>query len=381
MKILIVSMPSIHVLRWIKNLENTNHELYWFDVLGRGKLKTNESIEQFTNWQKRKIPYIKGEYFLSKKVPGIFNRLEKFVKVTPSEALHEIITKIQPDILHSFEMQSCSYPLLSTMKKFPKLKWIYSCWGSDLYFYQNSKFHKNLIVKTLNRVNYLQTDNYRDFHLAKKLGFQGGFAGVIPGGGGYDLKSNSKYFKAPSDRKIILVKGYQHKFGRALVILKALKDIQEDLNDYEIVVLGAHREIFDFLNNHQLPFKALGRHSLSNEEVIKLMGESVIYIGNSISDGIPNSLLESIMMGAFPIQSNPGSVSEEVIEDGINGFLIKNPYNVTEIASLVLNAIKNKDMLTKASTINQNLAKEKIDFRINQKKILQLYELVRERNA
>lgn len=381
MKILLVSMPSIHVRRWIKNLEDTDHKIYWFDVLGRGKLEIKTLDKQFTNWEKRKIPYIKGEYFLNEKFSYIYNRLEKYIKVTPAEALKNIINEIQPDIVHSFEMQSCSYPLLRVMKNFPNIKWVYSCWGSDLYFYQNSKYHKNLIVKTLKRIDYLQTDNLRDVQLAKKLGFQGGFSGVIPGGGGYDLKTFSKYIKAPSDRKIILVKGYQHKFGRALVILKALKEIQEDLNDHEVVVFAAHREVIDFINDHQLPFKALGRHSLSNEEVIKLMGESLIYIGNSISDGIPNTLLESLMMGAFPIQSNPGSVSEEVIEDGVNGFLIKDPNNITEITSLVLMAINKKDMLYKASTINQNLMKEKMDFKINQKMILKLYEIAKEGNA
>jgi hypothetical protein len=40
--------------------------------------------------------------------------------------------------------------------------------------------------------------------------------------------------------------------------------------------------------------------------------QSVLHIGNSISDGMPNALLEAMGMGAFSIQSNPGKVSEEV---------------------------------------------------------------------
>ena len=53
------------------------------------------------------------------------------------------------------------------------------------------------------------------------------------------------------------------------------------------------------------------------------MGKSGIHIANSISDGMPNALLEAMGMGAFPIQSNPGKVSEEVITHGKNGFLIE----------------------------------------------------------
>jgi hypothetical protein len=54
---------------------------------------------------------------------------------------------------------------------------------------------------------------------------------------------------------------------------------------------------------------------ISNSEVLEIMGQSVLHIGNSISDGMPNALLEAMGMGAFPIQSNPGKVSEEVIKE------------------------------------------------------------------
>ena len=126
MKILFVSMHSIHAIRWIENLKDTNNELYWFDVLDRGKLETVENVEQFIDWKQRKKRNLKGEYFISKKVPFLYHVLQPFLEVTANEKLEQIIKEIQPDVIHSFEMQGCSYPILKTMKKFPKLKWIYS---------------------------------------------------------------------------------------------------------------------------------------------------------------------------------------------------------------------------------------------------------------
>ena len=78
MKILFISMPSIHVIRWIENLKDTPYELYWFDVLGRGKLKTIDKVQQFTDWKKRKIAHIKGEHFLKKKFPFLYNNIAAF---------------------------------------------------------------------------------------------------------------------------------------------------------------------------------------------------------------------------------------------------------------------------------------------------------------
>ena len=57
MKILFISMPSLHAVRWIENLKESDHELYWFDVLGKGGLSTEIALKQITDWKKRKLPY------------------------------------------------------------------------------------------------------------------------------------------------------------------------------------------------------------------------------------------------------------------------------------------------------------------------------------
>ncbi|WP_396139704.1 hypothetical protein [Flavobacterium sp.] len=85
---------------------------------------------------------------------------------------------------------------------------MYSCWGNDLYYYKNFKGHRNTIIKVLKRVNYIHTDCQRDFEMAKSLGFNGDFLGVIPGGTGYKLDELQKFKMPVGQRKIILVKGY-----------------------------------------------------------------------------------------------------------------------------------------------------------------------------
>ena len=38
-------MPSLHAVRWIENLKESGHELYWFDITGKGKMY-KESTER-----------------------------------------------------------------------------------------------------------------------------------------------------------------------------------------------------------------------------------------------------------------------------------------------------------------------------------------------
>ena len=378
MKILFVSMPSLHAVRWIENLSESGHELYWFDVLGKGKLPTQLSIQQITDWKKRKLPYIKGEHFLRQKFPTIYNRLHPFLEVTANEKFTQILNEIQPDLVHSFEMQSCSYPILETMRKFPQIKWLYSCWGSDLFYYQNQPQHESKIKSVLSRIHYLHTDCNRDFILAKNLGFKGKHTGVIPGGGGFHLEQFLPFVKPIAERKIISIKGYHHHVGRGLVVIKAVQSIQKAIEKlgFEVVVFGAHPIVVDYVKDNKLPFQVYDRHGLAHNELLQLMGESAIYLGNSISDGMPNTLLEAIIMGAFPIQSNPGNVTAEIITDGKNGFLIDNPNNEKAIADLILRVLQEPTLLEEAKEINQNIAKERLAYSVNQQKIVALYQQI-----
>ncbi|MBZ4036570.1 glycosyltransferase [Flavobacterium sp. 17A] len=376
MKILFVSMPSIHVIRWIENLKDTHYELYWFDVLNRGRLETIDSVKQFTGWHERKLSYIKGEYFLRKKMPDLFQIFSPYLEINANEALENIILEIKPDIVHSFEMQSCSYPILKTMLKYPKLKWLYSCWGNDLYYYMNFKAHNSKIKNVLKRVDYLHTDCRRDFDLAKKLGFTGKYLGVVPGGTGYKLNELNEFKMPVSKRKIILVKGYEHHLGRGLNIVKALHLVQKEIESYQVIVFGSHPQIIDYIKKNDLNFGFFERHELSHDSLTKLMGEALLYIGNSISDGMPNTLLEAIVMGAFPIQSNPGVATEELITDGENGFLISDPESVLEIKEIVLKALSNLKLVETATVKNEKIALEKLDYSDNQLKVIEMYKTV-----
>ena len=376
MKILFVSMHSIHAIRWIENLKDTHHELYWFDVTNNGKLNTINKVHQFTNWKKRKISYIKGEFFLRKNYSSLYHLLNPFFEITANEYLEEVIQEIKPDLIHSFEMHSCSYPILKTMIKYKQIKWLYSCWGNDLYY--NGQIPKDLktIKKMLARIDFLHTDCHRDFEIAKSLGFRGDFFGVIPTGGGYDLALYKNYTIPFEERKIILIKGYEHLFGRGLNVVKAMQLTNVLLVNYEVVVFGAHQEVIDYIHSNKLPFKTFGRNDLSQRDLIKLMGKSFLYIGNSISDGMPNTLLEAIIMQAFPIQSNPGNATAEIIENKINGLLINDPNDVNEIKEKIIFALTNLQLVKQAMILNNEIAEQRLDYYLNQLKIEEIYSKI-----
>ncbi len=372
MKILIVSMRAIHSTRWVSQLRDSGHEVFYFDILNGGIIKEWDWVEQFTNWR-YKFGDFKGRYFLKK----YFYKAHKLLENDPEEEFERIIKLVKPDVVQSFVLYKCCVPILKVMQRNQNIKWIYSAWGNDLFYYKNLPKYRKDILEVLPEIDYMFADCIRDINIAKELGFKGGIAKSFPGGGGYELAKYKPFIKKLEDRKIILIKGYEQRFGKCSIVLQAISQILNKLEDYSIVVFGADKELLDYLDKHPVSKKITIYKALAHDDVLRLMGKSLIYIGNSTSDGMPNTLLESIIMGVFPIQSNPGEVTEEIIENNKNGLLINNPNNIDEIKTLILKAINNRDMLQKGFEFNQNL-KSKLDYDLIKEGVLETYKEIEE---
>lgn len=377
MKILMVSMFSIHFFRWAEQLRDTSHEVYWIDVFDSNTyVKNIDFIEQTVGWRNRwNYP---GRYLLKSRAPVLSNFLNKLNQRDLKSVLEEKIREIKPDIVHSFVLQSATFSILPVMIKFPEIKWVYSAWGNDLYYRQNLDRDLNNIKETLPEIDYMFADCSRDYLLAKELGFTGTYLGTYPTGGGYNLAEYDKFISGFKDRQGILIKGYQGKLGRCNMVLEGLIGIKSELRDYRITVYGANKEVYEFAEKCGLMewdnFEI--KYNLIQAEVLKLMGEAKISIGNSISDGLPNTLLEAIIMESFPIQSNPGGATAEIIAHEQNGFLINDPENSNEIRELISRAVESPLFLKKAIKHNTERVKPYLERSYIKNKVQNQYRLI-----
>jgi glycosyltransferase involved in cell wall biosynthesis len=143
-------------------------------------------------------------------------------------------------------------------------------------------------------------------------------------------------------------------------------------------VYSAHENVIKKINELNSIYKLSIEYSsrsqeINQEELLEKFGQAKIAIGNSITDGIPNTLLEAIILGAFPIQSNPGGVSEEYIKDGLNGFLIHNPFDLNEISTKIKKSLENEALLENATFLNKEISLELSDIEIRQR-VLGIYQ-------
>jgi hypothetical protein len=134
--------------------------------------------------------------------------------------VRNLIQKLKPDLIHVVEFQHAGYVLLRALAKplpgqRPKI--MSSNYGSDIFWFRRFPMHERKISALLSVSDYYTSECARDVALAKELGFIGKST-LIPntGGVGEGLWLEQQGSANAAGRRLVLIKGYQNKFGQAL---------------------------------------------------------------------------------------------------------------------------------------------------------------------
>ena len=114
-----------------------------------------------------------------------------------------------------------------------------------------------------------------------------------------------------------------------------------------------------------LALRASGKLDISvidyapHEKLLRIFGRARIYLGISISDGVSTSMLEAMVMGAFPIQTDT-SCCDEWYVDGEGGFIIPHD-DLDVVRDRVCRALRDDDLVDRAAEINWRTVAGKLD--------------------
>ncbi|WP_167631300.1 glycosyltransferase family 4 protein [Mariprofundus ferrooxydans] len=392
MKILLVAMTdSMHTARWISQINEQGWDVRVFSSIAFSHIANDLDASTIYN-----PLFSQRNMAKNKKVIGLNVRNRKLfdiIKSIVSDYMHNIslkslirvIKSFQPDIIHSLEIQNAGYLTLDAkqrMDSFPP--WIVTNWGSDLYLFGRLPEHRSRIEAVLSECDYYSCECIRDVGLAQKYGFTGQVMDVMPNTGGFDLARLSS-LRQPgeiSDRKVIMLKGYQGWAGRAQVGLRALARCSEILDGYEVVIYSpdyaTSLSAQLFTQDTGVPVTLLPCGT-SHEEILKYHGKARISIGLSISDAISTSFLEAIAMGSFPIQSWT-SCANEWCDDGVNCILVP-PEDPDVVELAIRRALSDDDLVNNAAMDNAVTVKERLDSNLLKQKTISFYNKVATENG
>jgi len=388
MRLLIVAMSeSVHTARWLSQIEGLGWDVSLFPSRDLGAIHPDirgvtvyhsfygeEASDGSVRTRGIRLPRNGLAY-----AARMFN--EKINPNYRAVRLMKLIRKMKPDLIHSLEIQHAGYLVLEAKKlsDFAFPPWIVTNWGSDIYLFGRLAEHIPKIRQVLATCDYYSCECLRDVALARSYGFTGKVLPVFPNTGGFDLEKVYKLRQQglTSERRLIMLKGYQGWAYRGLVGLRALERCADLLEGYTVAVyLGFNEEMKIaaelFSHSTGVPVEMIP-HS-SHEDILRLHGRARISIGIAISDAISTSFLEALVMGSFPIQSWTACANEWV-EDGITGLLVP-PEDPDVIEKAIRRALTDVDLVNRAAELNWQTAAERLDHKKLKPKIIDFYDSV-----
>ncbi|NTU76031.1 MAG: glycosyltransferase family 4 protein [Anaerolineaceae bacterium] len=296
----------------------------------------------------------------------------------------KIVQDANPDLVHAMRIPFEGMLAAYTPAAIPL---IISIWGNDLtlHAYRSARMMA-LTTRTLRRANGLLADAHRDLRLAQQWGYDPQKpSAVVPGAGGIDLTEINRQLdnqdaiieKLPTDVPLVInPRGFRPGSVRNDTFFQSIPLVLErNPNVYFICPgMAGQPEALRWVEKFHLEQKVGLLPFLTQSQLWNLFHRAVASISISSHDGTPNTLLEAMACGCFPIAGDIESI-REWITPGINGMLVQ-PDKAQDLAEALLQALDNTDLREKAAAINQEIIIQRGDVNINRERMLTFYKQV-----
>ena len=290
-----------------------------------------------------------------------------------SMKLMDYITNINPDVVHAMRIP---YEGMVTALVNPEQPFVLSTWGNDFSLHAPSnRMMGQLTEIALARADVLHTDCHKDLRLAKLWGYQGEKHLVLPGSGGVKLSDFSPEGRTKETEEIVIInpRGLRA-YVRNDVFFEAVSLVAKKYKHLRVICPGMKNSslVNKWLHQFSIVDKVDLLPLLPHSKMAALYRKASIVVSPSTHDGTPNSLLEAMASGCFPIVGEIESI-REWITPGVNGLLV-DPNDANDLANQIIEAIENPDLRERAADINLQIIKERASYSLGMEKVAELYD-------
>jgi Glycosyl transferases group 1/Glycosyl transferase 4-like domain len=283
-----------------------------------------------------------------------------------AQRLREIINRLKPDLVHAMRIPYEGMLAGMALAEEKALPLLVSVWGNDFTLHaRSSPFLARRTREALRRANALHTDCQQDQRLAHDWGFDPGKPSVVlPGGGGVQL---DVFYPVPGTEgayppTLINPRGFRayvcnQAFFQAIPLVLASHPQARFLCPSMAAEQQAHRWVKQLGIIGQV--ELLPRQT--RPAMADLFRRSTVAVSPSTHDGTPNTLLEALACGCFPVVGDIESL-REWIDPGVNGLLV-DPNDPRALAQAMVAALDQPELRLSARQYNSRLVAERADYR------------------
>ena len=303
--------------------------------------------------------------------------------------LNEIIVEVQPDLVHALRIPyegMLAGLAKSRAENFPTL--LISIWGNDFTLHAPSTplmgYHTRLALRN---ADALHADCERDIHLAADWGFDASRPSIVlPGAGGIDgnifyppadtslrgsntadaISATDEEIASPKDARsdapiIINPRGFRG-YVRNDTFFKAIPLVLKERPDAQFIcpAMAGESQAEAWIQELGIENSVKLTPPLAQKQLADTFRSAQVLVSPSTHDGTPNSVIEGMACGCFPICGDLESI-REWITDGENGFLI-DPAKPQALADAILRALNKKSLRQQALERNQEIIATRAEY-------------------
>ena len=285
--------------------------------------------------------------------------------------LQNFIERVKPDLVHAMRIP---YEGMMAADAYEGTPLIVSTWGNDFTLHgPSTRLMSHYTRWTMQVTDALHADCRRDIRLAKEWGFEPGKPALLaPGNGG--IRTDIFYPpEHPVQEPIILNPRGFRPYVRNDVYFRAIPLVLEKRPDAKFIfaLMAGESQAEEWIRELKIGDSVELLPPLSHSKMAATFRRAQVVASPGIHDGTPNTLLEGIACGCFPIAGDLESIREWITPNE-NGLLF-NSSGPQSIADTILTAIENKNLRENAAGLNQNIIAERAEYGQNMQRAEEFY--------
>jgi glycosyltransferase involved in cell wall biosynthesis len=291
-----------------------------------------------------------------------------------AQRLRGLIERVEPDLIHAMRIP---YEGMLAADAYAGIPVIVSTWGNDFTLHAPStRLMSHYTRWTMQVAAGLHADCQRDVRLARGWGFSKDKPALVaPGNGG--IRTDVFYPAAnPVEQPVIInPRGFRPYVCNA-AFFKAIPLVLEKQPNAKFIfaLMAGESQAVQWIKELGIDHAIELLPSIPHADMAERFRRAQIVASPSIHDGTPNTVLEGIACGCFPVAGDLESI-REWITPGENGLLF-DANNPESIAGAILSALENKNLRQTAAGLNQNMIATRAEYRQNMRRAEEFYEEV-----
>jgi len=279
-----------------------------------------------------------------------------------------LVEAIQPDLLHAMRIPYEGMVASMALNNIADLPMLLSVWGNDFTLHASSTpFMSRYSRLALTRTDALHTDCRRDMRLAEKWGFNTTKPAVeLPGAGGVQLDLfypdvNERQELPDKSITVINPRGFRA-YVRNDIFFRAIPLVLDKDPAIRFIcpAMADEPQAWRWIQELGINMAVELLPRQSRPGMANLYRKAEVSVSPSLHDGTPNTLLEAMACGCFPLAGDIESI-HEWIQPGINGLLF-DPNDSKSLADAILYAAEQSDLRVSAAKYNTRLIAERAEY-------------------